>query len=160
VVVCVDLAVRVSDGRTDLGAAIFEHEHKIDVVALAERRGSLGPQVDDFAHAGYAQRRQSRIVMRRVQHDFTAVALHCRPAIGEPVNLVRIGCFKTADAERASGRWEIWSSLARPNDVHHRAQIWVDALVGGNGHWINQPTEVHDRGRPRPKLKRPLTPAD
>ena len=47
--------MRMSDGRAHLGASVLEHQHEIDIVALAERCGSFGPQVDDLAHAGYAQ---------------------------------------------------------------------------------------------------------
>ena len=50
----VDLAVGMGDGGADLGAAVLEHEHVVDVVAAAERRRALGPQVDDLAGAAPA----------------------------------------------------------------------------------------------------------
>lgn len=54
-VVGVDLSMRMGDGRPDFGAPVLEDQNEIDVVALAEGCGSLGPQVDDLAHPGHAQ---------------------------------------------------------------------------------------------------------
>lgn len=72
--------------------------------------------------------------MRRVEHDLAAVALHGRPAIGKAVDLVGIRCLETPDTEWATCRGQVGTSLTRSDDVHHRAEIRVDPLVGGSGH--------------------------
>jgi hypothetical protein len=84
----VDLAMRVLDRRPDLGAAVFEHEHVVDVLARAERRGPLRPQVDDLPCAGSAERPEGCIVLRRVQDHFAAAVRHRRPPVGEPAHFV------------------------------------------------------------------------
>ena len=56
VVVGVDLAVGMGNGRADLWPSILEHQHEVDVIALPERSGAISPQVDDLAHARHAQR--------------------------------------------------------------------------------------------------------
>ena len=95
------------------------------VVRSAHRSMTLRTTVD-------TERPQRGVVIRRVQHHLAPIALHCRPPIGKPMHLVRIGRFETADAERAARRRQVRPRLARPDDVHDRAQIWVDPLVAGN----------------------------
>ena len=130
VVVGVDLAVRVGDGRADLGAAVLEHEHVVDVVASAEL-------VVRSAHRSITLRAPStpsdekrRVVVRRVEHDLAALAVHRRPSVGEPPHVVRLRCLEPADAERAARRRQVRARLAGADDVHDGAEHRIDADLG------------------------------
>ena len=87
--------MRVRDRGADLGAAILEDEHVVDVGARAERCAALGPEVDHLARAGGAERPERRVVLRRVEHDLAAVA-RASPASGS-----RTSARRTARAPRA-----------------------------------------------------------
>ena len=101
VLVRVDLAVRVGDRGADLGTAVLEHEHVVDVVAGAERRGALRPVVDDGTRARRSERPELGVVVGGVEDHLAAVVGHGRPAVHEPADDVGFGGLEPADAERA-----------------------------------------------------------
>ena len=133
-VVAVDLAVGMGDGGADLGAAVLEHEHVVDVVAGAERRGALGPQVDHLAGAGDAERGEGGVVVGRVEHDLGPVAVERRPPVGEPAHVVGLGRLESRRGRTGSRPiGQVRPALAAGDDVGHVAGERIDPVGRRHG---------------------------
>ena len=153
VVVGVDLPVGMGDRRADLGAAVLEHEHVVDVVAGAERGGALRPQVDHLAGAGDAERpeasRRGPACRARPRNGRRP-----SPAIGwgTTARRSRLGRLEPADAERASRRRQVRPLLPGADDVHDGAEHRIDADLGHRAQPEPQCRSRCRRGGPRPRL--------
>ena len=102
-IVRVDLAVRMGDRGTHLWAAVLEDQHVVHVVARAQLLRAVGPQIDHLAGPGNTEGREGGVVDGRVQHDLASAAVHRRPPIREPTDVVRVGGLQTTDAEGTTG---------------------------------------------------------
>ena len=122
----VDLAVRMSDRRPDLGTPVLEHEHVRDVVTRAERLAPLGPEIDDAARAVRPERGEAGVVLRCVEHDLATIVGHRREPVDERAHVVGLGCLEAADAERALTFGEVRPRLTRPDRDRVGAREWID----------------------------------
>ncbi len=79
----IDLSVRVRDGRSYFGTAVLEHQDVRDVGARAERGAPLRPKVHDLARPDDTERRERRLVVGCVQHDFAPRIRHRGETVDE-----------------------------------------------------------------------------
>jgi hypothetical protein len=119
----------MSDGGSDLGSAILEAEHEVDIGSCAQYRGSFRPQSDDSPNPGDAERWESRVVDRCVENYFTTLVGHGRPPIGEPSHVIGVRRLEPSGAERTAGVGKIGARLARPHYPHGRAEMRIDAPI-------------------------------
>jgi hypothetical protein len=125
----VDLPVGMRDRRSDLGAAVLEDQHVVDVVTGAELCGALRPQVHDAAGAVDAERPELGAVVRGVEHHLAAAVGHRRPAVREAADVVGLGRLEAAGAERALSAGQVRPLLARVHDDGGSSGELVEALV-------------------------------
>src|SRR3954454_16970411 len=120
----------MGDGGAHLRSAVLEDEDAVDVGTGPEVEGPLRPQVDDPARPRKVQGRERGVVVGGVEDHLTAGALHGRPAVLEPADLVRLRGLGSAGAEGAGPGGEGGSVLPALVDDDHGARERVDPQVG------------------------------
>jgi hypothetical protein len=63
------------------------------------------------------------------ENHFAPVVWHCRPTIGEPPHLVRVGCLESANTKRAATRGEIWPGLTGCDHVDSGSKVGIEAQI-------------------------------
>jgi hypothetical protein len=129
VIKCVNLAVWVRDRGTNFGTSVFKDENKLNIVECRESSCSISPKVDDPTGSICAERRKCRIVLWRVENDFTSTFCERGPTIRKCADGIVVWSLPPPDTKRALIAGEIRPVLACRHDVNRCAKKWIDSAL-------------------------------